>query len=378
MKYLHTLYDQALEREYKLYLMNARELSERLKKDYNLPSTMIHLFNSESRLEEYLTDIKKLKRSGHVIKEDDLRLTRVRESIKNIKNNSHLQPMTKKGIEFGYELMPIALSAKGDVENPETSIELLDGFKRMFVMDVVPEIDVLVKVYGEIDDREWINAMIVYNSWKFIDGGGSNKYMDRGFQLGLYYRYRLLFVNMPLTQWDMFRALDIYTTGGDLRSYHLDKGSTTGTYKTFWNNSVFYDDIQAVYDILTIRPSYEIKKKGIVETIDTGKNKRLNTGLMRILEVLVSLLGEIRRYEFENGIDERKAFDRTILSSYLNEPVFHKHMVKVIQMSVDGHVINHIKLHMREDMKKYMYEGMGYVIERKEHATPAPQKIILT
>jgi hypothetical protein len=373
MQYIHTMFDNSLKREYKLYQVNAKELSERLKKDYNLPPVMVQLFNSEAELGRYIKDIKSLRGLGHDISSDDFRVQQVRESVAKIKNNDHVKPMTRKGIEFGYELMPIAISVTGDFENPETKLELVDGFKRMFVMDRVPDIEVLVKVYQGLDDREWINAMIVYNSWKFTDSEGAGKYMDRGFQLGLYHRYKILFVNMVLPSWDMFRLLNVYTTGRDLESYWNGGGSASGTYRTFWDNNVFYDDIQAVYDILISQPVFEVKKKGTMETFDTKKSRQ-NGGLNRILEVFVSLLGEVRRYELDNGIVERKPFDRKILTDYLADPAMQKQFVKVIGMSVDGFIINHIQAHMREDMKKRLFEGMGYTYEPIVKKTPPPHK----
>ncbi|PLS19454.1 hypothetical protein CVD28_03290 [Bacillus sp. M6-12] len=376
MKYLHTLYDHSLERNYKLYQMNAKELSERLKKHYNLPPMMLQLFNSESKLARNVKDIKELKAHGHILRKDDMRVQDVRKMVGKIKNNEHVQPMTKQGIHFGYEVMPVALSVKGDVENSETPIELMDGFKRLLVMDTsdIPDIDIMVKVYDSLDDREWINAMLLYNSWKYADSEGADKYMDRGFQLGLYYRYRLMFVNMILPHWDMFRAINIYTTGRDLESYWREGSSTAGVYKTFWNNIVFYDDIQAIYDILTSKPIFKVKKKGQIVEHDMKQYKYNNSGLNRILEVFVSLLGEVRRMEFNKGLTERKKFDRSILENYLNDESLQKQFVKVIEMSVDGFIMNHIRGHMREDMKKRMYEGMGHEYKAPEPIIKAPQK----
>jgi hypothetical protein len=370
MKYLHTMYDQSLEREYKLYQMNARSLSERLKTQYNLPPTMLQLFNSESKLAKNVTDIKELKAHGHTIRKDDMRVQDVRKMVDKIKKNEHVKPMTKQGIYFGYEIMPVALSVKGDVENPDTPIELMDGFKRLLVMDTndIPDINILVKVYDSLDDREWINSMLLFNSWKYADSEGADKYMDRGFQLGLYYRYRILFVNMILPHWDMFRAMNIYTTGRDLESYWREGAITEGVYKTFWNNDVFYDDIQAVYEILSSKPTFKIKKKGEIVEYDTKKYKYNNNGLNRLMEVFVSLLGEIRRHEFNKGMKERKKFDRSILEDYLKDESLQKQFVKVIEMSVDGFIVNHIRSHMREEMKKRMYEGMGH-----EYKPPVPK-----
>lgn len=365
--------DQAIGLDYKLYEMNAKELSNRLKEQYNLAPLFLHLFNSNSGLSGHLESLEELD-SWKELQEGDYRKRRIQESVEKIENGKHLTAMNKKGIEFGYELMPIAISAKGDIEDPLTAIELVDGFKRMFVMDDVPDTNVLVKVYEDLSDKDWINAMLVYNSWKFTDSEGSAKYMDRGFQLGLYHRYNLTFVGLKNPYYNMFRALDIYTVGADLRSFWHGGGSASGTFKTFWNNSLFWDDIQAISDIFNASPVFSIKKKGQLETYESTEKQFRGGGMNRLLEVFVSLLGEIRKYEYANQIEERKQFDRNIVKDYFADESLQKQFVKVLTMSVDGFIINHIQGHMREEIKKRVYEGMGYPYTPIEKKKPIQQK----
>lgn len=368
MKFLEEMYDHVLEKSYKLYRINAKEISERLKRNYNLSPLVYQLFNSESNLSKILNSIKSSQKRGHKVRDMDRK--ELRKAIQEVKKSELTKDMKERGIHFGYEMMPIAVSSIGDFENPETKIELVDGFKRMFCINEVPNVDILVKVYGALDDREWINSMIVYNSWKFVDGEGSSKYMDRGFQLGLYHRYRIAFNNMQLVicQDDMFKQLNIFTTGRDLNSFVVvNDSSPKSTYSTFWNNDRFYDDIKAIYEMANARPTFELKKKGEMIQYHTYGNERQNSdayrGINRIVEIFISILGEIRKYEFKEGIKERAVFNRQVFEDYWKEPSLQKEFVKIHGMSVDGHIINYIKKNLREDIKKRMYESMGYTYE---------------
>ncbi|WCK57508.1 hypothetical protein PP175_25925 (plasmid) [Aneurinibacillus sp. Ricciae_BoGa-3] len=367
MQYLHTMIDHQLQKQYKLYKVNAKEMSQRLQVGYNLSPMVLQLFNSDSKLAETIMKIKQRKMNGIKVNSDDLLVKEARSIVKEIKQNqTEMDGMTKKGISFGYELMPIAASCDGKFENHDSKLELLDGFKRMFCNDEVPDIDILVKVYPPLNDREWINAMMIYNSWKFVDNEGTRKYMDRGFQLGLYHRYRLLFATkMALPEYSMFHALNIYTKGNDLESYRIVAGSAKGTYKTLWNNEWFHDDVKAIYEILTSQPTFQVKKKGQVEQYETT-DRKYGANLYRILEVFVSLLGQIRRLELSKGIEKRKRFDRSILTNYFADPNLQKDFVKIINMKVDGFIVNYVRDHLREDIKKRTYEGMGYKYVPKE------------
>lgn len=199
MKFIYDMCDNQLQVPYKLYQVNAKQMSERLFKQYNLSQVRLQVFNSESKLARNIVDIRHLKMHGHIIRKNDLRVESVAKAVKEILDNSYVNKMTDIGVNMGYEIMPIAISVKDfDIENPNSKLELIDGFKRMFCTTEVPDIDILVKVYDELDDRLWINSMIVYNSWKFVSNESCHKYMDRGFQLGLYYRYKLMFIDFVI------------------------------------------------------------------------------------------------------------------------------------------------------------------------------------
>lgn len=372
MNYLQTMHDHQLHMDYRLYMMNARELSERLFKGYGLDKLTLQTFNSNAKLGKALIEVEERKLRGYYRGEDDHIAKDVENAKKAIEENTHVAPMTKIGVSFGYELMPIAISCEGDIENAETKLELLDGFNRMFCLDEVPNMDILVKVYPKLNDSQWINSMLVYNSWKFMSGG-AGRYMDRGFQLGLHYRYDIRFIDLVMADRSIIGSINLYTVGNDLSVYSRDRTESAGTYATLWNNDCFADDIRAIYDILTAKPVFRLKKRGKPEEIYDMRERKRNGYLERILEVFVSLLGEIRRVEFKNKVQNRIPFDRNILHEYLADESLQKHFVKVINMTVDGFVCNYIRDHMKEEIKKRIYEGMGYDYQPPEKK---PSRII--
>lgn len=188
--------DNLLNREYKLYQVNARDIYTRLNRDYNIPKVRLQMFNSETGLSRNIGKIKEHKKDGYKYNTQDI--DTVKSIIKKIQENEYIDPMSALGARFGYELMPIAISVDGDFENYETRIELIDGFRRMFCVKEVPNVDILVKVYGKLNDSEWINSMMIYNSWKFAKGEKANVFMDRGFELGIYHRFGLELHSMEL------------------------------------------------------------------------------------------------------------------------------------------------------------------------------------
>lgn len=372
MKYLNTMFDNLLSKEYKLYEVNAKELSERIFKDYGLSNVKLQMFNSETRLSEYIDDIKQMKRSNRKIDKDDFRVKQVKEIVGNIQNNTHILKTQNVGVHYGYELMPIAISVTGDIEDLNTKIELIDGFKRMFCAEEVPSINILVKVYEKLDDREWTNAMIVYNSWKFAKDSDSQSYMDRGFQLGLYHRYGILFTDMSLPTYGIFGLINIYTRGNDLQRYISDKREMLTT--TLWNNELLHDDIVKLYDIFSYKTKFSLtKKNGSIEEFDMNKDENYRAySMYRIYEIFASLMGEMRRYESFHGIVDRKPFDMNILTNYLSEDIMQKHLIKINNMQVDGFVLNYINAHMREDIKERVYVGMGYEYTPPKKVEPTP------
>lgn len=57
---------------------------------------------------------------------------------------------------------------------------LLDGYRRLLWAENIPNIDINVHVYENLNDQQLINLMMYLNHWKF---SSTNKFWDRGFSL---------------------------------------------------------------------------------------------------------------------------------------------------------------------------------------------------
>lgn len=371
MKFLTVMFDNLLNREYKLYTVNSKEIYKRLMDSYKLSNLQLQLFNSDLNLYEKINDVRYEKNIYGTIKNDGA-VSRLKKTISDIHENKYVDEHGKISAKFGYELMPIVISVENDFENPEEKIELIDGFKRMFCSGELPDTDILVKVYNKLDDREWINLMVIYNSWKFTNMEKSERYMDRGFQLGLYYRYGIKFINMELIYHDIFLLINKYVHKVSAHNYlsTFNRDNVNDVYSTFWNNSEFHNDLIAMYEMFNHYPVFRVEKRGgKVEEFDlTNKLKRkkrnIRDGVCRLYEVFIYCLGDIRRYEFYHNIIERKPFDINIFYDYLKKPELQKHFLKITNMEVDGFICNYINQNLLDNINEYMYNSMGYKYDK--------------
>ena len=268
MRYLATMRDNQLNIDYDLYQINARVLADKLQKNYRLNPIKLQTFNEEFPLAKEVADLKGMLAGRNCISiwNDYNSLTstkqKCRELITQIKSNDHVTASKDLQAQLGYELMPLCVSVEEKNFFYE-KIELLDGFRRIFFVKEVPDVDVLVKVYGTLDDIQFINAMVIFNSWKFKDSKSCVSYIDRGFRLGLYYRYKIDFVDYyNYTYETSWNLIDIYT-------HRLPHAS-------LWNNGQFHKDLVVINEIANYRPIFKSVKKKTVEVYDVstkgGKN----------------------------------------------------------------------------------------------------------
>lgn len=358
MKYIIDMYDNQLKLNYKLYKVNAKELSERLFKQYKLTKIKLELFNSDSNLARDILTYKSRIGKPYFKGIEEYSYNDIKKTISKLEEGKRFS--NPLGISMGYEIMPLAISVRDyDIENGE--LELIDGFKRMFCIEEVPDIDILVKVYDELNDRDWINSMILYNSWKFVNKSKAEIYMDRGFQLGLYYRYRLMFVNMYTENRDIQYYINIYTNGlgmkYDIFYYEMNRDIKRGVYTTLWNNSEFHNDIKILYKLTNMLPTFTIKKRN--KPIEYHKVEDRERRLLEIEEGITLVLGEIRRYEARNKL-ERKKFDISIIDNFFKREDLQKHFVKVMNMTIPGFRENYVRNNLIEEIRKEMFTKMGY------------------
>ncbi len=357
MRFLGTMIDQKINKEYDLYSVNARLLQGMLKNTYlkKMSELDFQLFNDDLKYFRYMRHIKQLKRresqglkvSTHY--EIDKMNNEMQEVIKSIQANEHHNVKLQKTSELGYELMPIAISVKDKDINKKQDVELLDGFRRMFYTPEVPDVDILVKVYDEVNDTEWINLMIVFNSWKFADRSHAKIYLDRGFRLGLYYRYSLDFTEF-YSEYDNFGwgYIDIYTN--------------KLPHSTFWNNLYAHKDIELIYQLIEHRPIFKLVKKRSEEVYDVEQENPAQhpTFLDKMYKVIIAEIGNIRRKEFSAELKghtvERKSFSLEYVKAYFQREDLQKHFIKLSTMSVPGFMDNYIRDNLVEDMQNYLRE----------------------
>lgn len=144
------MFDTMINKSYDLYVINAKTVEDRLKKTYKMSKVRIQAFNDAINLPSLITEIRALREEKKRVYRSDYMdevKENIRKEIKSIINNKHVGDYNRVVSEMGYELMPIAVSvAEKAIMNENAEVELLDGFRRMFFVEEVPDKDLLVKV----------------------------------------------------------------------------------------------------------------------------------------------------------------------------------------------------------------------------------------
>lgn len=332
MKKIYTLFDTEIKAEYDLYLINAVELKNYLLGSYSLSENKYHLFNKATRLHEdlerhasnnnYNIDLKtgtieknelesEMKSKRHSIDVGFENKVNKPVELSNNANDAHL---------MGYELMPLAISLKDrDMKNIK-SVELLDGFRRMFYVNDVPDRDVLVKVYDKLDSKQWANAMLLFNSWKVAVVSKVDDFVDRGFKLSLFKHFGLDITNYSPDSLSMLK--------------HYFDGNF---YARLKNNDIFIEDLKFILD------SYDkhISKFG----------ERRSYEISPIFEEMYELIGVLRGLEF-NFLDNVDGHTRKVITleefdKFLMSKLVEKHVGKIAKMSTPGHIRNYVEKNIR-------------------------------
>lgn len=347
MQKLGTFFDDETGAEYDLYTINALTIKKAIDKSYNLTELKLRMFNgSEHVMDEirHAADKYKLEFDWEKGKVINLKTFKANKKIYGkakdiiLNNANHKQDKAENPRyetqqcfqQLGFELLPIAISLKDRNVNDMKKIELIDGFKRMFFTEV-PDKDIFVKVYDILDNVQWFNAMLLFNSWKLF--GSTELFIDRGFKLGLYKHFNLD-LTLPHFYSYYINALK-----------YIYKYMEVDVYKVFHNNQYAIDDIKLILD------GYEAF---------TGNQ-------VAFLAELVRMLGSIRTMEYDNR-QKAKKFVISDFINFRNRKDMIKHFKKIDKMQVTGFIENHVRKYMAPLMINYVRSEYG--LPEKENIKP--------
>lgn len=333
MKKIGTFYDNETRKEYDLYTMNALKLKDFVLKSYGLSNLKLNMFNLETQL---LSDLKSEERfnklsvnfdSGEILDKetyiDTINQSKYGKSIRTDiifdaeKGTSNFRNERNEYHHLGYELLPLAISVKNRDMNNLEKVELIDGFKRIFWTKDIPDRDVFVKVYDELTTKEWINAMLLYNSWKIP--AGAKSFIDRGFILGLYRHFNF---DITLVGTNYLRFLLIYLSNNP--------------YSVLHDNDLFIDDFVLLNDL----------RKEYCE--DSLYSDYSSNTMGHFLDDFAETLRQLRR--LEHKLDKRDGaikIDFEKVKEWMESKEMKKHSKKILSMNVPGFIENYVEKHTR-------------------------------
>lgn len=367
MKKLHTMKDELLDVHYDVYSMSLQELAKQIKTSYGFEHRDYMRFNTEYYIpereedgarsnwrsyQELIQDKEKMKNGmgrvyGYTEEELNLHIQKAEENI----NQKNFRENEKIFSEFAYEMFPIVVS------QTENGYELLDGYRRLFFTNPLPDREVLVKVYQNINDVQWMKMMVMFNSWKFEKG--VRVFFDRGVSLGLYYRYDIDF--------SQFYGYDTFFLNSMLDCYVNHK-----FYPTLWGNDCFHTDLKALKELLIWKPvfKYQTKRKKIELDCSTMSNEEITElypkFIIKMVERIAYYFGRLRREETkqlaEGTIEKRKIVTFEDILYVLEKEELQQEYFKMRDMTVGGHIENRIV----EKVIPILSEKVGFFIKGRE------------
>lgn len=256
---------------------------------------------------------------------------------------------------------------------PNGDWRLLDGFRRLFIStnltDNVLKYKVLVRIYKELDDLNWINYMYVNNRWKLAYTKNLNELFSRGFSASLYLRNDLSLTSLLDEE---LKFLNFYGIGSRSFStnYSYFASNDFNVKRIFMNNSMFISDIKLILELISWFDGKEfkdLKKNGEVKSsyIIDYNGYRYSTSVERFIQMMITTLGNIRHYELDKDL-KNKVIKLNDLVGYF-EIVDSKSWLKYLNLSVDGHILNNIAGGYFNDYRNYLGEKVGYGSYYKEY-----------
>lgn len=350
MNKLGTFHDNVLDLPYDLYSINLGKFTKSIENNYNYSLSEIHQLNEELKVVKgdkgYLLhtsygemyrefEMKKLG-IGHPGRDVEVYKEVLSNTFPALEEGSFSKAQNQIFGTFAYEMYPLSVSLKsGTLENGE--LELIDGYRRIFFMNPKPDIDVFVKVYPELNDRQWVNAMVMFNSWKFANISKMSYFFDRGIKLGLYRRYNF--------HWNTIYHFK-YTNIDKLMNIYTNHEP----YTSLWDNDQLKDDLLLLKELLVYKPHFiDTSKRKVVEfNYSIMSNEEYTKAypffMAEFIENVAARLGDFRRHELQKiktgEITERKTITFTDIDIVLKKEELQSEFVRMCKMSVWGHIQN--------------------------------------
>jgi len=314
---LGTFFDTETGVEYDLYSMNAQTLKHAVTASYQLSALKIQMFDDDTHA---IDDINREIRYSNLVFDKNVGeiLNKDTYSPKYALSNEpcHIHLKNTEYYRLGFELLPIAISLPNRDITKLQQLELLDGFKRMFCVEV-PDKDIFVKVYDHLPTNKWCNAMLLFNSWKLASH--LRLFFDRGFKLGL---WRHFGIDVTLEQGLDNNIIELLCTFIGVEPYKVLK-----------DNQHFESDVRLLLDLN-----------------ETIKNKYVVTRAAQVL-------GHVRRSEVQR--DMAKKLTATDMLKQLQSAAGKKHLTKINSMKVPGHIENYVEKHITLLLIKQIREEYG-------------------
>lgn len=229
--------------------------------------------------------------------------------------------------------------------------QLIDGFYRLLFKQLSKK--VIVKVYSDLNNYEWMQLMITYNAWK-IDNNNKLKFFDRGFILGLKSRFDINLDTYISYRPDKNIIKELHYYVNNLESRNLsdlfngkNKKKNADTYKeaqTLLSNlksnidynsmlslKYFIDDFKILGEIFNYIPN------DLPDVIENNFRKEFKIGYNCFINNVITTICCIRVIYKDK---KQSKLDLTIIDELLKNREIKTSLKKSFEMSVEGNIKN--------------------------------------
>lgn len=213
----------------------------------------------------------------------------------------------------------------------EGKLELIDGYKRLLHVNNPELLDILapIKVYTELDDKDFIRLLYSANAWKTVGSRGVGPFHDRGFIFALRQRFGIRFEDYFHNSWkdiDLLKLLQIYDAPSKYCLY----------------NKYLIEDIKALAHLNEVAmPFFQ------------NENNRV---YHEIIRTMIQLMGELRRANMD--VEQHVVDFNQLLATLLENKAWAKKIASKENMTVGGYISNFVNEHVYHVLKEGLLKAM--------------------